>query len=157
MSGIKAGLTTRTPLLLATQEKLTQLIYQLRRNQSPKLTFPNRGFYRTKVQLPSVPTAVSAFLVGRLSVYTVYSNASLHLASHVSGSEPFSLYAGKSMDISTDFTFYYIKESGALLEAKGGVASPPPRPEKSQLSGQAQKAHLLTEALESPTNPCTIL
>lgn len=71
MSGINAGLTTRTPLLLAAQDKLTQLIYKFRRNQNPKLTFPNQGFYRTKVQFPSVPTAVSAFLVGRLSVYTV--------------------------------------------------------------------------------------
>lgn len=71
MSGVKAGLTARTPLLLATQEKMTQLIYKFRRNQSPKLTFPNQGFYRAKVQFPSVPTAMSAFLVGCLSVYIV--------------------------------------------------------------------------------------
>lgn len=142
MSGVKAGLTTRTPLLLATQEKLTQLIYKFRRNQSPKLTFPNRGFYRTKVQLPSVPTAVSAFLVGRLSVYTVHSTATLHLASHVSGSEPSSLYAGKYMDISTDFTFYYIKESGALLEAKGGVASPHPQSREKPASRSSREGPL---------------
>lgn len=60
------------------------------------------------------------------------------------------------MDISTDFTFYYTKESGDLLEAKGRVASPQSR-KKKQLPGQAEKAPLLTGTLESPTSPSTIL
>lgn len=60
------------------------------------------------------------------------------------------------MDISTLLPFYYTKESGTLLEAKGGVASH--NTEKIKwLPGQAEKAASLTGALESPTSPCTML
>ena len=55
------------------------------------------------------------------------------------------------MDISTDFTFYCTKESGALLEAKGRVASP--NPEKNQLPGQAEKAPYSLELWNLPQAP----